>query len=176
MNATEHPADTSAHPTASHPTGSEATPPSAWGRSRRLGGGTARLLLVSSALGLVAAAALWGITVVLATANGHPHPALLATLVAAGMVGTLSGVAWVFLVDADSLPGALRRPEDSVESGWLTRAQAGAHGSLLMVLGVGTFLVAVTGWRPDLTLVGVGLTIFTALDTTVRYLILKKRG
>ena len=54
--------------------------------------------------------------------------------------------------------------------------QSGAFGDLLVVLGLGTFVVALAGWQPSLPLVGAGLLLFAGASVAVRYALQKRRG
>ena len=45
-----------------------------------------------------------------------------------------------------------------------------------MVLGLGTFVVALAGWQPSLPLVGAGLLLFAGASVAVRYALQKRRG
>lgn len=45
-----------------------------------------------------------------------------------------------------------------------------------MVLGLGTFVVAMTGWQADLPLVGAGLLLVAGASVAVRYALQKRRG
>lgn len=154
-------------------------PRSRWGRSARLGGGTGRLLGVSLAGGvplaaLVGAAAWW-----LGQLAGDPDPRrpwVVAVALTASCLPVGFGAIWVFLVDRDTLEGAVRNPEQSIESRWYDRAATGAFHDLLILLGLGTFAVSLAGWEAPLSAVGIGLLLFMALDVTVRYQLQKRRG
>lgn len=150
-----------------------------WGRSARLGGGTGRLIVVSLVLGLLLAALLAAVAYGLA---GTPDPAdprqpwALGLLVGLGTLPVMTGLVWVLLVDRETISGAVRDPEESIESRWYDAAARGAFHDLLVVLGLGTFVVAVTRWQVELSLVGGGLVLFMAADVAVRYLVQKRRG
>lgn len=87
-----------------------------------------------------------------------------------------AALAWLFLVDRTTLRGAVRDTEETIEGRWLEKAQSGAFGDLLVVLGLGTFVVALAGWQPSLPLVGAGLLLFAGASVAVRYALQKRRG
>lgn len=88
--------------------------------------------------------------------------------------------AWFLLVDRTSLAKAPTLPEETVESGWTRRAQAGAFQDMLVL---GTLLVAVPSllraiadieipW--DMPLTFAGFVVVATLDFGLRYYRLKK--
>ena len=150
-----------------------------WGRSARLGGGTGRLIAVSLLLGTLLAGLLGIIAYGLASSQGDADPrfpALMGAVMAASALPVGAALAWLFLVDRTTLRGAVRDTEETVEGRWLEKAQSGAFGDLLVVLGLGTFVVALAGWQPSLPLVGAGLLLFAGASVAVRYALQKRRG
>lgn len=185
MNTTADPRSRSASgPERAASTSAAATPagsaaPSAWGRSARLGGGTGRLVVVSLVFGVLLAAMLGVIAYGLAgTADpADPRrPWVLGLVVASGALPVLAGTVWMLLVDRATIKGAVRDPEESIESRWYDAAARGAFHDLLVVLGVGTFVVSMTGWTAELSLVGAGLLLFMVADVAIRYRVQKRRG
>ena len=150
-----------------------------WGRSARLGGGSGRLILVSLVAGVVIALLIGAAAYGLASSQGDADPrfpAVTGAVMAASALPVGAALAWLFLVDRTTLRGAVRDTEETVEGRWLEKAQSGAFGDLLVVLGLGTFVVAMTGWQADLPLVGAGLLLVAGASVAVRYALQKRRG
>jgi len=152
---------------------------SRWGCSSRLGGGTGRLILVSLVAGVVIALLIGAASYGLASSQGDAgprFPAVTGAVMAASALPVGAALAWLFLVDRTTLRGAVRDTEETIEGRWLEKAQSGAFGDLLVVLGLGTFVVALAGWQPSLPLVGAGLLLFAGASVAVRYALQKRRG
>ena len=152
---------------------------SRWGRSSRLGGGSGRLIVVSLVAGVVIALLIGAAAYGLASSQGDADPrfpAVMGAVMAASALPAGAALAWLFLVDRTTLRGAVRDTEETVEGRWLEKAQSGAFGDLLVVLGLGTFVVAMTGWQPSLPLVGTGLLLVAGASVAVRYALQKRRG
>ena len=150
-----------------------------WGRSARLGGGSGRLILVSLVAGVVIALLIGAAAYGLASSQGDADPrfpAVMGAVMAASALPAGAALAWLFLVDRTTLRGAVRDTEETIEGRWLERAQSGAFGDLLVVLGLGTFVVALAGWQLSLPLVGAGLLLFAGASVAVRYALQKRRG
>lgn len=150
-----------------------------WGRSSRLGGGSGRLILVSLVAGVVIALLIGAAAYGLASSQGDADPrfpVVMGAVMAASALPVGAALAWLFLVDRTTLRGAVRDTEETVEGRWLEKAQSGAFGDLLVVLGLGTFVVALAGWQPSLPLVGAGLLLFAGASVAVRYALQKHRG
>ena len=149
------------------------------GRSSRLGGGSGRLILVSLVAGVVIALLIGAAAYGLASSQGDAgprFPAVTGAVMAASALPVGAALAWLFLVDRTTLRGAVRDTEETIEGRWLEKAQSGAFGDLLVVLGLGTFVVALAGWQPSLPLVGAGLLLFAGASVAVRYALQKRRG
>ena len=149
------------------------------GRSSRLGGGSGRLIVVSLVAGVVIALLIGAAAYGLASSQGDADPrfpAVMGAVMAASALPVGAALAWLFLVDRTALRGAVRDTEETVEGRWLEKAQSGAFGDLLVVLGLGTFVVALAGWQPSLPLVGAGLLLFAGASVAVRYALQKRRG
>ncbi|MGQ5586231.1 hypothetical protein ACUJ8O_07010 [Micrococcus sp. EWR3.9.1] len=152
---------------------------SRWGRSSRLGGGSGRLILVSLVAGVVIALLIGAAAYGLASSQGDADPrfpAVMGAVMAASALPAGAALAWLFLVDRTTLRGAVRDTEETIEGRWLERAQSGAFGDLLVVLGLGTFVVALAGWQLSLPLVGAGLLLVAGASVAVRYALQKRRG
>ena len=150
-----------------------------WGRSARLGGGSGRLILVSLVAGVVIALLIGAAAYGLASSQGDADsrfPTVMGAVMAVSALPVGAALAWLFLVDRTTLRGAVRDTEETIEGRWLEKAQSGAFGDLLVVLGLGTFVVALAGWQPSLPLVGAGLLLFAGASVAVRYALQKRRG
>ncbi|MBB4736439.1 hypothetical protein [Micrococcus cohnii] len=156
-----------------------ASPRTRWGRSARLGGGQTRLVTASLLCGAVASV-LFGLVAFLTFGEADPArpwlPWLTVTAVAVVNLPVTAALFWALFVDRSTVQGAVRNPEDSVESRWYDAAAVGAFHDLLIVIGLGTAATAFTRWQADLTAVGCGLILFTWGDMAVRYLMQKRRG
>lgn len=152
---------------------------SRWGRSSRLGGGSGRVILVSLVAGVVIALLIGAAAYGLASSRGDADPrfpAVMGAVMAASALPVGAALAWLALVDRTTVRGAIRDTEETIEGRWLEKAQSGAFGDLLVVLGLGTFVVAMTGWQADLPLVGAGLLLVAGASVAVRYALQKRRG
>lgn len=152
---------------------------SRWGRSSRLGGGSGRLIVVSLVAGVVIALLIGAAAYGLASSQGDADPrfpAVMGAVMAASALPVGAALAWLALVDRTTVRGAIRDTEETIEGRWLEKAQSGAFGDLLVVLGLGTFVVALAGWQPSLPLVGAGLLLFAGASVAVRYALQKRRG
>ncbi len=152
---------------------------SRWGRSSRLGGGSGRLIVVSLVAGVVIALLIGAAAYGLASSQGDADPrfpAVMGAVMAASALPVGAALAWLALVDRTTVRGAIRDTEETIEGRWLEKAQSGAFGDLLVVLGLGTFVVAMTGWQPSLPLVGAGLLLVAGASVAVRYALQKRRG
>lgn len=150
-----------------------------WGRSARLGGGTGRLIAVSLLLGTLLAGLLGIIAYGLAALapDADPRRAPLIGLVLAVIILPVAiAVAWALLVDRDTLRGAVRNTEETVEGRWYTTATSGAFHDLLILAGLGTAVASLAGWDLDASTTGVVLLLAMTLSAAVRYLLMKRRG
>lgn len=152
---------------------------SRWGRSSRLGGGSGRLIVVSLVASVVIALLIGAAAYGLASSQGDADPrfpAVMGAVMAASALPVGAALAWLALVDRTTVRGAIRDTEETIEGRWLEKAQSGAFGDLLVVLGLGTFVVALAGWQPSLPLVGAGLLLVAGASVAVRYALQKRRG
>lgn len=151
---------------------------SRWGRSSRLGGGSGRLIVVSLVAGVVIALLIGAAAYGLASSQGDADPrfpAVMGAVMAASALPVGAALAWLALVDRTTVR-AIRDTEETIEGRWLEKAQSGAFGDLLVMLGLGTFVVALAGWQPSLPLVGAGLLLVAGASVAVRYALQKRRG
>lgn len=143
---------------------------SKWGRAR-FGGRTSHLMAASLAIAVLVSAALGWLFMVLR--NGD-RPLLAFGIMAAFTLPIAAVLAWVVLVDRSTIPGALKKPEDSVESVWYDKAASGAFTDILLVGGLGCAALTFLGTEGTAGLVLGGVVAFAMLDFGVRYLWQKK--
>ncbi|MCD9154353.1 hypothetical protein [Aeromicrobium duanguangcaii] len=143
---------------------------SSWGRSR-FGGGTAVLLAgcTGAALAVSGALALWALTGL----DGSRRDEIL--LVAFVSLPSIFAMAWVALVDPGSIRDAVQRPDDTIESQWLQRAQSGAFTDLLLVLGVVLVAGVIVDLAVSLRVALIALTSFAMADVGVRLVWIRRR-
>lgn len=152
------------------------TQKSAWGRMRS--GGGARKLVVLSLGGSLAAA----VGLAAAVAAAGPSERFLATLLVFGFSFWMpfGALLWLLLVDRDTLTGAPKNVEDSVEFRWSERAAAGVFRDLLLALGVGAAVLSIlqitTGlaFQWPLSLVLAGVLILAMADFGIRFQLAKR--
>lgn len=150
---------------------------SRWGRMRS-GGSSAKLLSLSLGGGLVLAL----VVSVVVAALGYPDRLVLAGAVFASCFWPVcSALVWVLLVSCDTLSGAPKNIEESVESRWTERVGAAVFLDTLVLLGAGAFALSIlrstTKWSFELPL---DLTfsvvmILLMLDFMIRYQLIKRR-
>lgn len=144
----------------------------ALGRSR-FGGGTPALVAASVLVGLAITA---GIVAVFFSLYPDANRVLAAAVFAALCLPTAVALGWALLVDRMTIRGATARPKDSVESHWLDKASAGAFLDVLVLTGVGSAILALTGTEISATFVCMAICIVAQLDCGVRYLLARARA
>lgn len=152
----------------------ETAPRTRWGRTK-FAAGRWPAMIVAIPVGLVLAAALGGLTLLTGIAEG-PQPFLVASVTALVLAWGLIGLVWAVIVDRSTLRGALDRPEESVESRWLESSMSGAFSDTILLAGLATAAIALTGVKLDAVWVLVAVICFAFFSTAVRYLMAKQRG
>jgi hypothetical protein len=146
-----------------------------WGRTK-FGTGRTPAMAVAIPCGLILGAALGGLSVLAGITDSNP---VLGGLVFA-LCLTMPAIAlvYVLIVDRNTLEGAAERPEDSVESGWYDRAAAGSFTDLILVLGVGSTILAFIPRDLPIDLKFVLPVIIAVCFASFgsRYLILRQKG
>ena len=150
---------------------------SRWGRMSS-GGSTRKLLSLSLGGGLVLALA---VSVVVA-ALGYPDRLVLAGVVFAScLLPVSSALVWVLLVSRETLSGAPKNIEESVESRWTERVGAAVFLDTLVLLGAGAFALSILrstakwSFELPLELTSSVVMILLMLDFMIRYLLIKRR-
>ncbi|MFV0285615.1 MAG: hypothetical protein ACK5IM_04395 [Demequina sp.] len=113
---------------------------------------------------------------VAATLIEAPSPALVGFAVGGSASFPSIALIWAVIVDRGSLRGALERPELSVEGAWYDRAAAGALSDVLLVIGLATAALAITGAPTDVVIALVGVLLLAMGSCAIRYLLLSRRG
>ncbi|WP_129660193.1 hypothetical protein [Rothia uropygialis] len=83
---------------------------------------------------------------------------------------------WLILVDRETVRGAIKAPEKSIESTWYTQAAQGVFHDLLIVMGLGA---ALTSWWKlsfDISWFFLGGTVAMMVDFAARYAYEKSRS
>ncbi|SCY58905.1 hypothetical protein SAMN05216488_2440 [Microbacterium sp. LKL04] len=143
-----------------------------WGRLR--GGSRIPAMTIATPVGLVLAAVVGVIAAVMGDAPTPPVVVGIGFTVVT--LPALVALAWVFLVDRSTLRGALDRPEESVEGAWYNRAAQGAFSDILLIVGLGTAFLAITGIRIDVLIALIGVLLVAMGSFGIRYLIAQRRG
>lgn len=148
-----------------------ATRQTRWGRVRGTQGTPA--MAVAIPLGLLLAT---GGGAVAAAMIDAAAPLLVGLAVGASMAIPLVALVWATAVDRASLRGALDRPEESVEGAWYDRAAQGAFSDTILVVGLATAALAVTGIRIDVVLALMGVLLVAMGSCGIRYVVARRRG
>lgn len=91
-------------------------------------------------LGLLISAMLACVT--LAVTSDGSSPWLSALVCGMAVTPATTALAWLILVDRESLPGAVRKPEETVESTWYASAASDAFHLLLAASGLGAYVAS----------------------------------
>ncbi|KSU63089.1 hypothetical protein [Arthrobacter sp. NIO-1057] len=148
----------------------KASPKTRWGISR-FGGSSATLISTSLGIGLVLSV-IAGL--LFARLNASEQFTLVATIMSACLLPVLSAACWALLVDRDSLKGATKNPEISVESQWYDKAAIGVFQDLLIICGLGAALFSFVQVSVSLGLTLVGILLVVLADFALRYLFIKR--
>lgn len=148
-------------------------PRSRWGRTR-YGSKGLPALRTAAPIGILLAATI--ATIVVATGNAGPRPIIGGFAVASMSVWACVGLIWALIVDRNTLQGAFRDPDQSIESVWYDRAASGAFLDILLITGLGATVVAFSGLEVP-TAVALAVVLFIAMGSFgLRYLVLQRRG
>lgn len=142
-----------------------------WGRSRLLGGGTGRLIAASVVLGTALSSAVGGLYIAI---DNPTRPWVVLAIFVFVMLPVSTALAWVVLVDRSTITGAVKNAEENVENNWFERAAMGAFGDLMLVIGLGTGVVAIFDVAVAPALLLGALWVLASLDFGVRYLAIRK--
>ncbi|WAC66000.1 hypothetical protein OVA14_12005 [Agrococcus sp. SL85] len=142
-----------------------------WGRVRGTAGMPA--LAIAIPVGLLLGAAGGAVAAAMIDA---PSPMLVGLAVGASMGVPFVALVWALLVDRESLRGVVDRPEESVEGAWYDRAAQGAFSDTILVVGLATAALAVTGLRIDVVVALVGVLLVAMASCGIRYLVARRRG
>lgn len=125
-------------------------------------------------IGVVLAIGIGALTI--ATGVAGPWPLLGGAAFAFVTAWPCFGLVWAFVVDRETLRGAIDKPEQSVESAWYSAAASSAFTDVLLIVGLGTAAVAFTGVELPTALI-LTIVIVVAMGAfAVRYLVQRRRG
>lgn len=146
-----------------------------WGRTK-FGNGRTPAMAVAVPCGMIGGAAAGWLAVSTGAAGANPGLGFL--VFAACLTMPAVALAYVLIVDRNTLRGASRRPEESIESGWYDKAASGSFTDLLLAGGVAAVILGfIPGDLPaDLKLVLPGLLAACAASFGIRYLALRRKG
>lgn len=144
-----------------------------WGRVR-FGGGRLPALWVAAPMGVILAVALALLFMV--THDSEPHPVVGGVTIAITMVWVCTGLAWALIVDRDTVRGATKNPEQSVESVWFDRAASGAFSDTLLTTGLGTAAIVFARIDISATVALSAVILIAMASCAVRYVIQQRRG
>jgi hypothetical protein len=120
-------------------------------------------LLVAAGLGLVAGA------------TGDDAFWLRAGVFAVATVGPAYGLGWLLFLSGTADPEPVARPEESVEHQWWHRSASASFLDVVVVAGVGTTALAVTGLEVAATTAMAALLVVALADVGVRLAVLRRR-
>jgi len=144
-----------------------------WGRAR-FGGSQTLLLLLSILGGIVISAVIACLIVQFGPEAPVQRKVLAAVIAAIIMLPVAFALCWLIMLDRDTLAGAVKDPDSSIEGRWLEKAGFSTLGDIVAVAGLAA--TALTIFKVDIPasnalLVVVGLAF---VDMAIRYLMLKK--
>ncbi|THE08553.1 hypothetical protein E1I21_02610 [Microbacterium oleivorans] len=143
-----------------------------WGRLR--GGSRTPAMAIAIPAGLVLAVVVGVIAAAMWDAPTPPFVVGIGFTVVT--LPALVGLVWVFLVDRDTLRGAIDRAEESIEGAWYDKAAQGAFSDTLLITGLGTTFFAITNIRVDMLIALIGVLVVAMGSCGIRYLIARRRG
>lgn len=149
------------------------TPATRWGRVRWGARRTPAMAIAIPAAVPLAAVGAW---VAVAAGQAGPNPTLGGIVFFAALLVPFAGLVWALIVDRETLRGAPRNPEESVEVRWYERAAAGALTDVILIAGIG---VLVTSFWPVVVptqLILAGVIVVAMADVGIRILVLRRRG
>ncbi|WP_405372380.1 MULTISPECIES: hypothetical protein [unclassified Microbacterium] len=140
----------------------------------KFGGGRWPALWTALPFGLLLAIGAGAIAV--ATGVAGPRPVFGGIAFVFVMLWPCTGLVWAFLVDRNTLRGTTPHPEQSIESAWYDRAAAGAFSDILLVVGLSTTAVALSGIEVPTSLALAGVVVFAMGAFGIRYFVQQRRG
>lgn len=153
---------------------------SRWGRSPVLGGGTGRLIAVSLLGGFVLAAALAAGATYLGRVTNPDLPSnwnwVFPIIAFAFFLPALFGALWALLVDRETLRGATRNPEQSVEGHWYTSAAKSTFDISLPIIALLAGLFSITRWQVNSGLLLMAVAIGMMLIFVASFILTRRRA
>ena len=112
----------------------------------------------------------------MAAGDSEPHPVVGGIAIAITMVWVCTGLAWALIVDRDTVRGATKNPEQSVESVWFDRAASGAFSDTLLTTGLGTAAIVFARIDISATVALSAVILIAMASCAVRYVIQQRQG
>ena len=94
---------------------------------------------------------------------------------AACAAGPAYGVGWLLFLSGTADTEAVAKPEETVEQQWWHRSASASFLDVVVVAGVGTTALAVTGLEVAATTALAGLLVLAMADVAVRLAVLRRR-
>ncbi|MGZ0068456.1 hypothetical protein [Microbacterium arborescens] len=91
-------------------------------------------------------------------------------------IAPCTALAWAAVVDRATLRGATEQPEQSVEARWYERASSGAFSDTLLIVGLGTAILAFTQVEVPTLMAMAAVLLIAMSSVAVRYLAQQRRG
>lgn len=150
-------------------------PRTKWGRAR-FGAGRISALAVAVPCGLLVGTAGGWLAVATGVAGAHPAAVFWAFTASIAVPGVF--LAYLAVVDRNTIQGGIERPDESVEAGWYDKAASRTLTDLILVLGAVTVVLAFlpVDIRADIKLVLPAVVMFCMVSFGVRYLLQKRQG
>ncbi|MFD2840049.1 hypothetical protein ACFSYH_05630 [Populibacterium corticicola] len=145
---------------------------SRWGRVR-FGRHRPHALWIAAPIGALGAAVL--ATIAVATGSAGARPALGGVAIALVALWPFTGIVWALIVDRSTLVGAVKNPEQSVESFWHDRAASGAFADTLLIGGLGTVAITLSGVEPSAVFAVAAVVLLSMVSFGVRYFALSRQ-
>ncbi|ACZ32239.1 hypothetical protein Xcel_3239 [Xylanimonas cellulosilytica DSM 15894] len=103
------------------------------------------------------------------------EPALIFAVLAGGWLSFMAAIGWALVALRRAKEDADPQPVEGIEDTWFQQAAAQSFWDVVIVLGLGTFVLSVWRVQPDANLVLLGLLLVAMVDFPVRLLLLKRR-
>ncbi|GAA1609152.1 MULTISPECIES: hypothetical protein [Leucobacter] len=146
---------------------------SRWGRVK-FGGRRLPALWAAAPFGAAGAVALALIAV--ATESASSRPVLGGIAIGLVSLWPLTGIVWGLIVDRSTLRGATANPEQSVESRWHERAASGAFTDTLLIGGLGTVAITLSGSELSAVYAVAAVVLLSMASFGIRYLAQRRHG
>ena len=142
-----------------------------WGRVR-FGNGRISALAVAAVAGaplaLGVALAAWALGTI-------DHPAIGIPVFAFMTYFPIVGLVFAFVIDRNTLSGAPKNPDESIESRWYDLAAQRAFLDVILITGVALFIMSIADLEFDASWALIGVLTLAACSFGIRYAIIMRR-